>query len=81
MKIRPYFMAPEVTLTSALPMPSTVPHSGQVLSWYVLVGIGLIPRGRGGKKEEDIGSWEAGTQVRGLGNGPSSVGPVHMPLT
>lgn len=48
MKIRPYFMAPEITLTSAPPMPSTVPHSRQVLSWYLLVGIGLIPRGRGG---------------------------------
>lgn len=48
MKIRPYFMAPEVTLTSAPPVPSTVPHSRQVLSWYLLVGIGPIPRGRGG---------------------------------
>lgn len=75
-------MALEVTLSSAPPMPSTVPHSGQVLSWYLLVGIGLVPRGRSEEKEEDTGScWEAGIQVRGLGNGPYSVGPGHVLLT
>lgn len=81
MKIRPYFMAPEVTLDFCPAQPNTVLHSGQVLSWCLLGGIGLILRGRCWKKEEDIESWEAGTQVRSLGIGPSSVGPGHMPLT
>lgn len=34
----------------------------------------LAPKERGGKKEGDIQSWEASTQVRDLRSGPHSVG-------
>lgn len=68
-------MALKVTLTSAPPMPSTVPHTGQALSGYLLVGIELIEDwllGEGvGIRKGTLGAGEPAHRW----NGPSSVGP------